>query len=187
MTTKTPAPSSAAEARALADALERAERDLADRRASARRDAELAYWEGEYHERGDALRAARDAAESAWRSVVGDPGATLEDLWTAWRGLRQASALVVAARAQASQAADILDRPPTRLSPAGADITRTLRPYGEDPYRRMDHGQVVSWRFEDAIAEHVEAARAAMLDADAARVQAEALAAADQAEASVTA
>lgn len=93
MTTTSPAPTTAAGARALATVLAEQETALEqarDVRVTAALEV-LAAWR--FGTRTPELGQTRDAAEQAWAATTADPGATLEDLFASFTALKAASAV----------------------------------------------------------------------------------------------
>lgn len=95
-------PTTAAEARKLADALAEQENALAKAQRLASDDAR--FTTAETILATDAVEAAadRDNAAAAWQAAAADPSATLEELFLAFTGMRSASARRAAIVAQAS-------------------------------------------------------------------------------------
>ena len=98
----TTAPTTAAEARALADALATQESALAKAQREARNAA--AFATAEEILATDAVEAAndRDAAVAAWQAAAADPAATLDELLGAFVAMKSASATRAAIVVQAS-------------------------------------------------------------------------------------
>jgi hypothetical protein len=176
MSTKT-APINAAEARELAERWEREEAELADRKAAARHNAEVEHWQAEY-DRTD-LRSERDKLDAEWRAVGEKPDATLDQLFTAWRGVCVAAARAFAVRNLGAQRADTIDPPKRTYNAIGVDVTLTSRP-------RAPKDHYASWTFNDALTQHYQAIADAAADADIDEAEAGAVKAADDAEAAVS-
>ena len=102
----TTAPTTAAEARALADEL--AEQESALGRAQREARTAAAFATAEEILATDAVEAAndRDTAVAAWQAAAADPAATLEELLTAFVTMKAASATRAAIVAQASSVLD---------------------------------------------------------------------------------
>lgn len=79
---------SARKAAADAEAAVKAAADDLEQREQAAR-AEVATWR--YETRTKELAKARDEADAAWSKALGNPGATLEQLWSAWLAMRVAA------------------------------------------------------------------------------------------------
>lgn len=91
MTTKTTAPTTAAEARRLADELATAEAHLATQQRAARRTAAMAEADTQLLEPQRDLGRIQDAASDALRQAISNPDVGITDLFDAWQTLRIAS------------------------------------------------------------------------------------------------
>jgi hypothetical protein len=168
----TPAPMTATEARELAERLEREERELAQRRAAARHEAEVRHWDSAYQR--DDLTSARDGRENELRSLIKKADASLDDLFGAWRALRVASARAFAVRMRGAVEADRLDPPPREFNKIGVDATRSRRPHApQDAHEGLT--------FNDVLAQHAQVIAGAAAGADLARLESDAVTAVDSA------
>ena len=146
----TTAPTTAAEARALADTLATQESALAKAQREARNAATFATAEEILGGEGVEAANDRDAAVAAWQAAAADPAATLDELLGAFVAMKSASATRAAIVAQAS---GIL----TQVKPMRNEHSGQPQPYR---YDTVDYLAVAQFgdALEDVVRSRVEAA-----------------------------
>jgi hypothetical protein len=154
--TAVPAPTTAAEAKALADRLAAAEHDLAERRRAATQAAKVAACQDLLDSEADQLAAAAANARTEWDTAIGDDTIGLDGLFTLWTNLRRASAVRATHVAQASATWDSLE--PIRNDRSGQPTTHRL-----DVHDSMAPRGEMTWAhaIEDVIQQRVNKAHKA--------------------------
>jgi hypothetical protein len=154
--TAVPAPTTAAEAKALADRLAAAEHDLAERRRAATQAAKVAACRELLDTEADQLAAAAAVARAEWDAAIDDDNIGLDELFTLWTDLRRASAVRATHVAQASATWDSLE--PIRNDRSGQPTTHRL-----DVHDSMAPRGEMTWAhaIEDVIQQRVNKAHKA--------------------------
>ena len=171
----TTAPTTAAEARRLADELAQQETALAKARREARDAATFAAAERILATDATAAAADRDAAVAAWDAAAADPAATLEELFLAFVAMKAASATRAAIVAQAG---GILGQ----LKPLRNEHSGQPQPYRFDT---VDY--LAPTQFGDALEDVIRARAERAADIARADVQTRSIEAGEQAAAKVKA
>lgn len=146
----------AAKAQADADRLAAQAADLDSRQQAASHAAEVAAWNEQYKTRADHLGKFRDDAQTAWQAVAANPKSTLDDLFAAFAGLKAASAVNYAARVEAANRLDTIDKR-VSLNHIGVDTSRNRPRPAQDPMAQTTFTQAL----EEALAPRTKAAVAA--------------------------